>query len=116
MRDLAKSQTYMGRPDSGSGIYRGGAGNETELDGGGKRDRKVCWRWNYDLGMSLVSWTGVHHGLGSMITTRGKLNADSYCTFKDKNVIPTLRQFYGLDHCYFQDDNVTCHVARSTRN
>ncbi|GFR32075.1 hypothetical protein TNCT_185841, partial [Trichonephila clavata] len=29
----------------------------------------------------------------------------------DNNVLPTLLQFYGLNHSYFQDDNATCHVS-----
>ncbi|GFY00742.1 transposable element Tc1 transposase [Trichonephila clavipes] len=58
--------------------------------------------WGY------FSW----YGLGLLIPIHVKLNADS-CTFLDNNVFPTLRQFYGLDHCYFQDDNTTCHVAKA---
>ncbi|GFS97381.1 transposable element Tc1 transposase [Trichonephila clavipes] len=36
------------------------------------------------------------YGLGPMIPVHGKLNADSYSTFLDNNVLPTLKQFYGL--------------------
>lgn len=29
-------------------------------------------------------------------------------------MLPMLWQFYGVDPCYFQDDNATCHVTRDT--
>ena len=54
------------------------------------------------------------YGLGPIIPIHGKLNADSYSTILENNVLPTLWQFYGLNHCYFQDDNASCHVAKST--
>ncbi|GIY78347.1 transposable element tcb1 transposase [Caerostris darwini] len=43
------------------------------------------------------------------------LNADGYCTILDDNVLPTLWQFYGLDPCYFEDDNASCHVSTLTK-
>ncbi|GFV69198.1 uncharacterized protein TNCV_3518201 [Trichonephila clavipes] len=46
------------------------------------------------------------------ILIHGKLNADSYSNFRDNNVLPTVRQFYGLDYCYLMDYNSTCHVVR----
>lgn len=55
------------------------------------------------------------YGLGPLVPIHGKLNADAYCTVSDDIVLPTLWWFYGLDPCYFQDDNSSCHVARVTK-
>ena len=51
---------------------------------------------------------------GLFIVIHGTLNTDSYSNILDKNYLPSLRQFYGFSHCYFQDNNATCHVSRST--
>ncbi|GFU17012.1 hypothetical protein TNCV_2479651 [Trichonephila clavipes] len=53
--------------------------------------------------LSCFSW----YGLGPFILIHGELNANSYCTFQDNNEVPTLEQFYGLDQCYFQEDNAS---------
>ncbi|GFW00691.1 transposable element tcb1 transposase [Trichonephila clavipes] len=68
--------------------------------------------WGCFSRSGIFSW----YGGDPMIPIHGKLNADSYSTFLDYNVLPTLRIFYGLDHCYIQEDNATCHVERSTRD
>ncbi|GFQ64610.1 hypothetical protein TNCT_189141 [Trichonephila clavata] len=64
---------------------------------------------SYGVVMFVTVWTGT---LDCAIY--GKLNANSYSTILDKAVLSTLWQIFGLDPCYFQDDNATCHVARST--
>ncbi|GFX13913.1 hypothetical protein TNCV_3422241 [Trichonephila clavipes] len=48
------------------------------------------------------------------IQINGKYNTDSYSTVLDNKGLPTLQQFYGLNHCYLQDDNATYHIVRST--
>lgn len=55
------------------------------------------------------------YGLGPLHVVSGKLNADAYMNILDNQVIPTLWQFYGMDECYFQDDNAPCHVAASVK-
>ncbi|KFM60251.1 Transposable element Tc1 transposase, partial [Stegodyphus mimosarum] len=55
------------------------------------------------------------YGLGPLVHIHGKLNSDAYCTILDDNVLSTLWQFYGLDPCYFQDDNASCHVSTLTK-
>lgn len=54
------------------------------------------------------------YGTGPLVAIPGRLNAGTYCTILDDHALPTLWQFYGVDPCYFQDDNATCHVASST--
>ena len=54
------------------------------------------------------------YGTGPLVAIPGRLNAETYSTILDDHALPTLWQFYGVDPCYFQDDNATCHVARST--
>ena len=59
----------------------------------------------------MLSW----YGLGPLVPIHGKINSNVYCTILDDNVLPTLWQFYGLDPCYFQDDNASCHVSTLTK-
>ena len=59
----------------------------------------------------MLSW----YGLEPLVPIHGKINSDVYCTILDDNVLPTLWQFYGLDPCYFQDDNASCHVSTLTK-
>ena len=54
------------------------------------------------------------YGLELLILIHGKLNTDSHSTILSNNILSTLWHIYGLDYCYFQHDNATCHVARST--
>ncbi|GFQ73945.1 transposable element Tc1 transposase [Trichonephila clavata] len=61
----------------------------------------------------MVCGCFLRYGLGLLISIHGKLDADSYSTILDENVLPTLSLFYRLYCCYFQDDNVTCGVVKS---
>ncbi|KAJ8873483.1 hypothetical protein PR048_024301 [Dryococelus australis] len=45
---------------------------------------------------------------------RGSMNTEAYCNILDNEMLPTLWRFYGMDPCYFQDDNARCHVSRTT--
>ncbi|KAJ8883688.1 hypothetical protein PR048_015542 [Dryococelus australis] len=53
-------------------------------------------------------------GVGSLVFVRGRMNTETYCIILDNDMLPTLRRFYGMDPCYFQDDNARCHVSRAT--
>ncbi|GFX06579.1 hypothetical protein TNCV_3018131 [Trichonephila clavipes] len=60
---------------------------------------------------SILFFINLKFGGGDIvILIYGKLNADPYSTILDNN---TLWKFYGLDHCDFQDESTTWHVARS---
>ncbi|KAJ8875702.1 hypothetical protein PR048_023601 [Dryococelus australis] len=52
-------------------------------------------------------------GVGSLVFVRGSMNTVAYCNILDNEMLPTLWHFYGMDPCYFQDDNARCHVSRS---
>ncbi|KAJ8880273.1 hypothetical protein PR048_016739 [Dryococelus australis] len=51
---------------------------------------------------------------GPLVFVRGSMNTEAYCNILDNEMLPTLWRFYGMDPCYFQDDNVRCHVSRAT--
>ena len=41
-------------------------------------------------------------------------HSQAYCTILHNELLATLWRFYGMDHCYFQDDNINCLVSEST--
>ncbi|KAJ8872694.1 hypothetical protein PR048_026307 [Dryococelus australis] len=49
-----------------------------------------------------------------LVFVRGNMNTEAYCNILDNEMLPTLWRFYGMDPCYFQDDNVRCRVSRAT--
>ncbi|KAJ8894207.1 hypothetical protein PR048_006817 [Dryococelus australis] len=51
---------------------------------------------------------------GPLVFVRGGMNTEPYCNILDNEMLPTLWRFYGMDPCYFQDDNARCHVPRAT--
>ncbi|KAJ8876786.1 hypothetical protein PR048_021233 [Dryococelus australis] len=53
-------------------------------------------------------------GVGPLVFVRGSMNTEAYCNILDKEMLPTLWRFYGMDPCYFQDDNTRCQVSRAT--
>ncbi|GFX47724.1 transposable element tcb1 transposase [Trichonephila clavipes] len=74
--------------------------------------RKLDCRSVEKSSLSLVEvklWSDVSRGV-PLILIHGQLDN----TILHNNVLPMLRQFYALDHSYFQADNASCHVARST--
>lgn len=68
---------------------------------------EVSWRWGYAVGYFAL------YGMEPLVAIPGRLNAETYCTNFDNHALPMLWQFYGMDPCYFQDDNAVCHVARA---
>ncbi|KAJ8867377.1 hypothetical protein PR048_031178 [Dryococelus australis] len=44
-------------------------------------------------------------GVGPLVFVRGSMNTEDYCNILDSEMLPTLWRFYGMDPCYFQDDN-----------
>ncbi|GIY13323.1 transposable element Tcb1 transposase [Caerostris darwini] len=55
---------------------------------------------------ACFSW----YGAGPLVKVDGAMNAD----ILDNHVLPTLWATYGMDGCWYQDNNATCHVARRT--
>ncbi|KAJ8898237.1 hypothetical protein PR048_003597 [Dryococelus australis] len=53
-------------------------------------------------------------GVGPLVFVRGSMNTEAYCNILGNEMLPTLWRFYGMDPCYFQDDNARCHVSRAT--
>ncbi|KAJ8866854.1 hypothetical protein PR048_032715 [Dryococelus australis] len=53
-------------------------------------------------------------GVGPLVFVRGSMNTEAYCNTLCNEMLPTLWRFYGMDPCYFQDDNARCHVSRAT--
>ncbi|KAJ8876063.1 hypothetical protein PR048_023971 [Dryococelus australis] len=53
-------------------------------------------------------------GVGPLVFVRGSINTQAYCNILDNEMLPTLWRFYGMNPCYFQDDNARCHVSRAT--
>ncbi|KAJ8870609.1 hypothetical protein PR048_029632 [Dryococelus australis] len=53
-------------------------------------------------------------GVGPLVFVRGSMNTAVYCNILDNEMLPKLWRFYGMDPCYFQDDNARCHVSRAT--
>ncbi|KAJ8872644.1 hypothetical protein PR048_026253 [Dryococelus australis] len=52
-------------------------------------------------------------GVGPLVYVCGSMNTEAYCNILDDEMLPTLWRFYGIDPCYFQDDNAMCRVSRS---
>ncbi|GFQ89858.1 hypothetical protein TNCT_63861 [Trichonephila clavata] len=65
-------------------------------------------RWNYVL--ELFFW----FGLIPLVPIHNKLKASVYWTISNDIVLPILGLIYGLYPCYFQVDNVSYHIERST--
>ncbi|KAJ8878320.1 hypothetical protein PR048_018897 [Dryococelus australis] len=53
-------------------------------------------------------------GVGQLVFVRVSMNTEAYCNILDSEMFPILWRFYGMGPCYFQDDNVRCHVSRAT--
>ncbi|KAJ8894139.1 hypothetical protein PR048_006749 [Dryococelus australis] len=53
-------------------------------------------------------------GVGPLVFARGSMNTEACCNILDNEMLPTLWRFYGMDPCYFQDDNARGHVSRAT--
>ncbi|KAJ8879843.1 hypothetical protein PR048_020460 [Dryococelus australis] len=53
-------------------------------------------------------------GVGPLVFVRGSMNTEAYCNILGNEMLSTLWRFYGMDPCYFQDDNASCHVSRAT--
>ncbi|KAJ8880881.1 hypothetical protein PR048_017354 [Dryococelus australis] len=53
-------------------------------------------------------------GRGPLVFVHGSMNTEVYCNILDNEMLPTLWRFYGMDPCYFQDENARCHVSRAT--
>ncbi|KAJ8875314.1 hypothetical protein PR048_023209 [Dryococelus australis] len=51
---------------------------------------------------------------GPLVFVRRSMNTEAYCDILDNEMLPTLWRIYGMDPCYFQDDNARCHVSRAT--
>ncbi|KAJ8876206.1 hypothetical protein PR048_024116 [Dryococelus australis] len=88
------------------GVPRKGGGG-----GGGAIDDVTA-----DLEGTDDSHTSVHlcltaFGVGPLVFVRGSMNTEAYCNILDNEMLPTLWRFYGLDPCYFQDDNARCHIV-----
>ncbi|KAJ8880812.1 hypothetical protein PR048_017283 [Dryococelus australis] len=49
-------------------------------------------------------------GVGPLVFIRGSMDIEDYCNILDDEMLPTLWCFYGMDPCYFQDDNPRCHI------
>ncbi|KAJ8877665.1 hypothetical protein PR048_022120 [Dryococelus australis] len=66
------------------------------------------------LGPYLCAGTSVDlcftaFGVGPLVFVRGSMNTEAYCNILDNEMLPTLWRFFGMDPCYFQDDNAKCH-------
>lgn len=77
-------------------------------------DRMYCTnseirqRWSYVVGCFF--W----YDKRPFIVIPSILNDEMYCTILDNHTLLTLGQFYGMEPCYFQDDNATCRVMRAS--
>ncbi|KAJ8887880.1 hypothetical protein PR048_007364 [Dryococelus australis] len=64
--------------------------------------------------LKIVDLCFTAFGVGSLVFVRGSMNTGAYCNILDNEMLPTLWRYYGMDPCYFQDDNARCHVSRAT--
>ncbi|KAJ8893198.1 hypothetical protein PR048_005784 [Dryococelus australis] len=65
--------------------------------------------WNVPTRNLIVDLCFTAFGAGPLIFVRGSMNTEAYCSILDNEMLPTLWHFYGMDPCYFQDDNARCH-------
>ncbi|KAJ8871499.1 hypothetical protein PR048_027821 [Dryococelus australis] len=63
---------------------------------------------------TLVDLCFTAFGVGPLVFVRGSMNTEAYCNILDNEMLPTLWRFYGMDPCYFHDDNARSHVSRAT--
>ncbi|KAJ8867519.1 hypothetical protein PR048_031321 [Dryococelus australis] len=70
--------------------------------------------WEASRSTTSVDLCSTAFGVGPLVFVRGSVNTEAYCNSLDNEVLPTLWRFYGMDPCYFQDDNARCHVSRAT--
>lgn len=50
-------------------------------------------------------------GLGPLVVVPGNMTSAKYLDILDNSVLPTLWKFFGMDPCFYQDDNAPCHKA-----
>ena len=55
-----------------------------------------------------------YYGVEPFVEVYGTMNLQAYCSILDNDTFPTLWHLYGMVPCYFQDENVSCHVSEAT--
>ncbi|KAJ8866799.1 hypothetical protein PR048_032660 [Dryococelus australis] len=73
-----------------------------------------CCVYLWDFQCTSVDLCFTVFGVGPLVFVRGNMNTEAYCNILDNEMLPTLWRFYGMDPCYFQDDNARWHVSRAT--
>uniref|UniRef100_A0A3B5QWB7 Tc1-like transposase DDE domain-containing protein n=1 Tax=Xiphophorus maculatus TaxID=8083 RepID=A0A3B5QWB7_XIPMA len=77
---------------------------------------EACLKKTTKFPQSLMIWGCMSgKGTGEMTVVNSSINAQVYIDILDSFLIPSIEQMFGDDEVIFQDDNASCHRAKTVK-
>uniref|UniRef100_A0A3B5QEL9 Transposase Tc1-like domain-containing protein n=1 Tax=Xiphophorus maculatus TaxID=8083 RepID=A0A3B5QEL9_XIPMA len=77
---------------------------------------EACLKKTTKFPQSLMIWGCMSgKGTGEMTVVNSSINAQVYIDILDSFLIPSIEQMFGDDEIIFQDDNASCHRAKTVK-
>uniref|UniRef100_A0A3B5LXN8 Tc1-like transposase DDE domain-containing protein n=1 Tax=Xiphophorus couchianus TaxID=32473 RepID=A0A3B5LXN8_9TELE len=81
-----------------------------------RRPEQACLKKTTKFPQSLMIWGCMSgKGTGEMTVVNSSINAQVYIDILDSFLIPSIEQMFGDDEIIFQDDNASCHRAKTVK-